>query len=73
VAIVLSYGRARVLLAGDAKASNEEHSPAVRTRGLKRGSKFKTAKSFGLKFCAMLTVGEVRMSFHREVPGRVGP
>jgi len=38
VAILLTYGTARVLLARDAEARKEEHSPAVRTRGLKRSS-----------------------------------
>jgi hypothetical protein len=36
VAILLTYYTARVLLGGDAEAREEEHSPAVRTRGLKR-------------------------------------
>jgi hypothetical protein len=42
VAILLTYGMARVLQAGDAKARKEEHSPvAVRTRGLKQSSTFR--------------------------------
>ena len=38
VAILLTYGTARMLLARDAEARKEEHSPAVRTRGLERSS-----------------------------------
>jgi hypothetical protein len=34
VAILLTYGTVRVLLADDAEARKEEHSPAVRTRDL---------------------------------------
>jgi competence protein ComEC len=34
VAILLTYGTARVLVSGDAEAREEEHTRAVRTRGL---------------------------------------
>jgi beta-lactamase superfamily II metal-dependent hydrolase len=44
VAIQLTYAIARFLLAGDAEARDEEYRQAVRTRGLKRSSKFEATK-----------------------------
>jgi hypothetical protein len=41
VTILLNYATARILLACDAKARKEEHSPAVRIRGPKRSSTFR--------------------------------
>jgi hypothetical protein len=45
----------RVLLAGDAKAGKEQHSLAVRTRGLKRSSRFETTKQSEPRFRTLLT------------------
>jgi hypothetical protein len=56
VAILLTYGTARVLLAGDAEA-REEHRQAVRTRGLEWWSKFQTTKQSEMRFRALLTEG----------------
>jgi hypothetical protein len=66
VAILLTYGTTGVLLAGDAKESEEEPRRAVRTRGLKRSSGFGTTKSPELRLRAMLTEGNTRVLFHRE-------
>jgi hypothetical protein len=41
VAILLTYGTARVLSASAAEAREEKHRRAVRTRGLKRSSPFR--------------------------------
>jgi hypothetical protein len=57
VATLLTYGTARVLLAGDAKAGKEEHSLAVRTRGLKRSSTFRNYTPSEPGFRALLTDG----------------
>jgi hypothetical protein len=57
VAILLTYGQARILLAGDAEAREEEHRRAVRTRGLKRSSKLETTKRSELRFRASHTEG----------------
>ena len=57
VAILLTYGTARVLLARDAEARKEEHSPAVRTRGLKRWLTFRNDTHSGTRFRARLTEG----------------
>ncbi len=54
VAILLSYGRARILLAGDAEA-REGYRQAVHARGLKRSSKFESTKQPELRFRALLT------------------
>ena len=55
VAILLTYGTARVLLAGDAEARKEEHRRAVRTRGLKRSSTFRNYTHSEPMFRALLT------------------
>ena len=70
VAILLTYGTARVLLAGDAEARKSTW-PAAPTRGLKRLSKFKTTKSSELKFRAVLTESVTRMLFHGRAFDRV--
>jgi hypothetical protein len=54
VAILLAYGTASVLLAGDPE-TREEHRQAVRTRGLKRSSTFRNYIHSELRFCALLT------------------
>ncbi len=54
MAILLTYGTARVLLVGDAEAREEEYRQAVPTRGLKRLSKFETTKHPELRFRALL-------------------
>ena len=55
VSILLTYGMAGVLLlAGDAEA-RKEHSPAVRTRGLKRSSTFRNYTHSEPRFRALLT------------------
>jgi competence protein ComEC len=55
VAILLSYGTARVLLAGDAEAREEEYMAGGPTRGLKRSSGFRSTKRSELKFRTVLT------------------
>jgi hypothetical protein len=57
VAILLTFGTARVLRGGDAKAMKEEHSPAVRTRGLKRSSTFPNYTRSEPRFRALLLTG----------------
>jgi hypothetical protein len=54
VAILLTYATARILLAGDAAAREEDMASAA-TRGLKRSSRFETTKQFEVKFRALLT------------------
>jgi hypothetical protein len=60
-AIHLSYGTACVLLASDADAREEEHSPAVRTRDLKHSSTFRNYKQPELRFRALLVEGTSEM------------
>jgi antibiotic biosynthesis monooxygenase (ABM) superfamily enzyme len=54
VAILLTYGTARVLLAGDAEA-REEHRQAVRTRGLEWWLTFPNYTHSEPRFRALLT------------------
>jgi hypothetical protein len=56
----LTYGTARVLLVGDAEKRKEEHRRAVRTRGLKRSSGFRSTIRPELMFRALLTEGDAR-------------
>jgi beta-lactamase superfamily II metal-dependent hydrolase len=56
VAILLTYGTARVLLAGDVEAREEQHR-AVRTRGLKRLSTFRNYTHSEPRFRALLREG----------------
>ena len=56
MAILLTYGTARILLAGDAEA-REEHRQGARARDLKRSSKFRNYTHSELRFCALLTEG----------------
>jgi antibiotic biosynthesis monooxygenase (ABM) superfamily enzyme len=56
VAILLTYGTARVLLAGDAEA-REEHRQAVRTRGLEWWLTFQKYTRSEPRFHALLTEG----------------
>ena len=57
VAILLSYGTARVLLAGDAEAREEEYMGSGATRGLKRSSTFRNYTHSEPRFRALLTEG----------------
>jgi hypothetical protein len=59
VAILLTYGTARVLLAGDAEV-REEHSQAVHARGLKWSSTFRNYTQSEPRFRALLTEGDAR-------------
>jgi hypothetical protein len=61
VAIFLTYGMIRVLLAGDAAVREEEYRRAVPTRGLKQSSKFETTKQPELHFRTLLTEGASEM------------
>jgi hypothetical protein len=61
VAILLSYGPARVLLAGNAEAKEQEYRRAVPTRGLKRSSTFRNYTHPELRFRAYLTKGASEM------------
>jgi antibiotic biosynthesis monooxygenase (ABM) superfamily enzyme len=56
VAILLTYGTARVLLAGDAEA-REEHRQAVRTRGLEWWLTFPNYTHSEPRFHARLSEG----------------
>jgi hypothetical protein len=60
VAILLTYGTARVLLAGDAEA-REEHRQAVRTRGLEWWLTFRNYTHSEPTFRAVLTGGASEM------------
>jgi hypothetical protein len=57
VAILLTYGTIRVLLAGDAEAREEEYRRAAHTRGLKRSSTFRNYTHSEPRFHALLTEG----------------
>jgi hypothetical protein len=61
--ILLSYGRARVLLDSDTKARKEEHSPEVRTRSLKRSSTFGNYIQSESRFRVLLTEGTSEVQF----------
>jgi hypothetical protein len=62
VAILLTYGTARVLLVGDAETREEECiSRTARTRGFKRSSGFETTKQSELRFRALLTGSDARV------------
>jgi hypothetical protein len=64
MAVLLSYGTARVLLGGDAGAS-EEYRCAANTRGLIRLSGFRSTKSPDLRFRALLTDGSSELELVR--------
>jgi hypothetical protein len=64
VAILLTYGTARVLLAGDTEA-REEHRQAVRRRSLKRSSGFRSTKLPDVPFSARLTEGSFEWKLAR--------
>jgi hypothetical protein len=58
VAILLTYGTARVLLVGDAETREEECiSRTARTRGFKRSSTFRNYTHSEPRFRALLTEG----------------
>ena len=57
VAILLTYGTARILLAGDAEAREEDYRRAAPTRGLKRSSTFQNYTHSEPRFRALLTKG----------------
>jgi len=59
LAILLTYGTARVLLAGDAEAGRSAWR-AVTTRGLKRSSTFRNYTHSEPRFRALLTEGATR-------------
>jgi hypothetical protein len=66
VAILLTYSMARVLLADDAEAREEEHRRTVRTRGLEWSSTIRNYTHFEPRFRALLTEGSAKVIFHRE-------
>jgi hypothetical protein len=59
VAILLTYSTARVLLAGNAEAREEEYMANGPIRGLKRSSTFRNYIPSGRRFRALLTEGDV--------------
>jgi len=63
VAILLTYGTARVLLAGDAEG-REEHRQAVRTRGLEWWLTFPKYTHSEPRFRALLTQGDAQVHFN---------
>jgi hypothetical protein len=71
MAILLTYGTARVLLAGDAAVREEEYRRAVRTRGLKQSSGFRSTNNPELHFRALLAEGDTQLLFYREASDRL--
>jgi hypothetical protein len=55
--MLLTYGTACALLAGDAEPREEEYSQAVRARGLKLSSTFRNYTHSEPRFCVLLTEG----------------
>lgn len=65
VAFLLTYGTARILLAGDAAVREEEYMRAVPARGLKRSSGFRSTKRPELRLRALLTADGSRLKLGR--------
>jgi hypothetical protein len=61
-----------ILLADGAGAREEEHRRAVRIRGPKRSSGFRSTKSSDLKFRALLTADNIQVLFYRKEFDRLG-
>jgi hypothetical protein len=71
VAILLIYGTAHVLLAGNTEAREEEYMANRSIRGLKRSSGFRSTKSSDLKFRVLLPEGGARVLFYRDAYGQI--
>jgi hypothetical protein len=60
-----------ILLADGAGAREEEHRRAVRARGLKRSSTFRSYTHSEPRFRVLLAEGDVRALFHGEASERL--